>query len=167
MGSGKVVKLAQNKHGIDNFEKEILEIFDYYAMMYQYEALLVNEEFVARDDTYNLKVGGYGGFDYINSSGIGIEASKKGNKISNELQKELFKDDNWCNKRSNKISDGLKLAYKNGTKTVIQNRELNSIRNKNKRWVKNSELKIRKRIEKEEVEYFLQNNEGWSEGKKF
>jgi peroxiredoxin family protein len=31
------------------------------------EKRIVNEEFVAQSDNYNLRVGGYGGFDYVNS----------------------------------------------------------------------------------------------------
>ena len=36
--------------------------------MYAKEAELVNTEFVARRDTYNLKLGGHGGFDHIHNS---------------------------------------------------------------------------------------------------
>jgi hypothetical protein len=38
--------------------------------MFAAEACLVTEEFLARDDVYNLRLGGFGGFDYINNLGI-------------------------------------------------------------------------------------------------
>jgi len=37
--------------------------------MYKRENEIVDEEFVARLDTYNLKVGGDGGWDFCNSTG--------------------------------------------------------------------------------------------------
>ena len=68
MGSGKYLKYAQEKYGIKNFEKEILFIFETPEEMYAKEAEIVNEEFIATENTYNLKLGGFGGFDYINSN---------------------------------------------------------------------------------------------------
>jgi group I intron endonuclease len=67
MGSGKYLKYSQEKHGIENFTKEILFVFDTPELMYAKEAEIVNDEFLAEENTYNLKLGGYGGFDYLNA----------------------------------------------------------------------------------------------------
>lgn len=62
VGSGLSLRAAIKKHGIENFKKEILHIFDTEEEMNAKEAELVSEEFVARRDTYNIAVGGQGGF---------------------------------------------------------------------------------------------------------
>lgn len=61
MGSGNLIIKAINKYGVENFTKEIL--FDVYGkdLMDFLEEAIVDEAFVAREDTYNLKVGGEGG----------------------------------------------------------------------------------------------------------
>lgn len=66
MGSGKYLRYAQEKHGLENFSKEILFVFDNPKQMYETEAAIVTEEFLADENTYNLKRGGNGGFDYLN-----------------------------------------------------------------------------------------------------
>ena len=68
MGSGKVIQRSIEKNGIENFTKTILEHFDSAEEMYAREKEVVNEDFLDRDDTYNLRRGGSGGFDYINNS---------------------------------------------------------------------------------------------------
>lgn len=70
MGSGKHLRRAIEKYGIENFTKEILFQFDNEADMNAKEAELVTEEFCLREDTYNLCPGGQGGWGYVNSSGL-------------------------------------------------------------------------------------------------
>lgn len=67
MGSGKLLRRAQEKYGIDNFSKDILHVFNTEEEMNAKEKELVTEEFCLREDTYNICVGGLGGFSYINS----------------------------------------------------------------------------------------------------
>ena len=92
MGSGKHLRHSIQKYGIENFKKEILFQFDNEEEMNAKEAELVTEEFCLREDTYNLCVGGQGGFSHINrdkefmfqkNSKGGI----KGSKTTNELRR--------------------------------------------------------------------------------
>jgi hypothetical protein len=65
MGSGKLIKLAIVKYGLENFNKIILNVFDSEDKAAILEKMIVNDYFVSLPNTYNMKVGGYGGFDHI------------------------------------------------------------------------------------------------------
>ena len=92
MGSGKLLKAAINKYGIENFTKEILFQFDNESNMNVKEAEIVNKEFVLLESNYNLCVGGHGGFSYINLNNLqnlnkNIEQKQKISKtLSNRIK---------------------------------------------------------------------------------
>jgi uncharacterized cupin superfamily protein len=88
MGSGKYLKMSQNKYGLNNFKKEIISIFDNKKEMLDLERDLVNEEFVLRKDTYNLKIGGEGGWDHL--KGFITVKDKAGNIYSVSKTDERF-----------------------------------------------------------------------------
>lgn len=58
MGSGRRIKAAIKEHGLENFEKIILYKFDTVKEMIAKEEELVDRAFIAREDTYNVIVGG-------------------------------------------------------------------------------------------------------------
>ena len=60
IGSGKALNRAFVKHGKNNFTREILEFFGSSEEAFAAEAKIVNDEFVLREDTYNMKPGGFG-----------------------------------------------------------------------------------------------------------
>jgi hypothetical protein len=113
MGSGKVIKRAIEKHGISNFKKDILEYFDDSHAMYAREKQIVTDEFLLREDTYNIMRGGHGGFDYINKNNLGVTdhwknnpeshiiGSIKGGNKTKELKKGIHDPNNrfkgWVN----------------------------------------------------------------------
>lgn len=78
LGSGKYLKRAIGKYGRKNFIKEIINIFDNPHDAFLAEASIVTKELVENKLCYNVKIGGYGGFDYINS----LDMSDRNIKIS-------------------------------------------------------------------------------------
>ena len=121
MGSGKILKDAKNKHGIENFEKEILYQVEDSELMYLVEKELVDEEFVSRRDTYNIKEGGEGGWEFNNSKqGIYNRSHTFSDfqKIGAKASSEKFKNDiEYRNKQITHLKEISKL----GTKKYLEN----------------------------------------------
>ena len=123
MGSGLRIRRAIKKYGLENFEKTILFECKSEEEMNAKEAEIVNEDFIARDDVYNIKLGGDGGWDYLN--GLNSPYPKGSNKRHNAMikanknrdnvkshQKALKTRQNWSIEKrqevSNAISEGIK-----------------------------------------------------------
>lgn len=62
LGSGKYLKNAIAKYGIESFKKEILHVFETAEEMNIKERELVTEEFCKQRNNYNIREGGEGGF---------------------------------------------------------------------------------------------------------
>lgn len=118
MGSGKYLNHAINKHGIDNFTKEILFVYDNPKDMYEKEAELVNEDFLAEANTYNLRIGGMGGFDYINNNGL--NGTLAGVKKREEL---LSNNPDWTDSFNKKRKEGRENRSEENIKAAAQKRK--------------------------------------------
>lgn len=86
LGSGKLIKAAIVKYGAESFNKQIIAIFDDKESAYLLEKELVTIE----ELSYNLKLGGEGGFDYLNTGSSShllrcSVAGKLGAKRANEV----------------------------------------------------------------------------------
>ena len=90
LGSGKLLRSAIKKYGIENFKKETLQIFDNPEEMFEMESVLVNEEFIGRKDTYNLKEGGKANWYYLNEF---YWTNEK--RIEHNRRYSPFKDKEW------------------------------------------------------------------------
>jgi hypothetical protein len=121
-GSGLLLGRAVEKHGKENFVKEILVECQTEEEMNQKEADIVDEDFIARDDTYNIMLGGQGGWKHINESGrnkyIGLGNQTHGlqNLLHGDaLKSKLIAGGRWEEYKKN-ISDGVKSTIrKKGT----------------------------------------------------
>ncbi len=93
LGSGKLIKAAIAKYGTESFKKEIIAIFEDKESAYLIEKELVTIE----ELSYNLKIGGEGGFDYLNTGSDAhllrcSIAGKIGARRTNEVVKEKLSD---------------------------------------------------------------------------
>jgi hypothetical protein len=173
IGSGKYLKHAIEKHGIENFKKEILFVFDNPEEMFAKEAEIVTVDFLTEENTYNLKVGGFGGFDYIN---------KDASKLSERNRKIAASRDYSDPKYSEKLSFATK-GKNLGKRSALGNKswtgKVHSIETKNKigaankkmigsknsqfgtMWIMNPQTKLNKKIAKSDT---IPN--GWVRGRK-
>jgi group I intron endonuclease len=142
MGSGKKLKLAIRKYGIDSFVKEILHVFDNETDMRNKEKELV----IISENTYNLCDGGKGGFSYINRSGKNL---RTGVVLSDETKKKISKSKkgtpHWnkggtiSDETKKKISINTSLALK-GTKKSDEHKK--NLSESIKLWHKNKKAGI-------------------------
>lgn len=94
MGSGKTLKAAIKKYGLENFEKTILYCFDSEDKAYLKESEIVTADFIKREDTYNLVLGGIG-YNYGKMHpNYGKPSYNKGIPMSNEQKKKLS-ENHW------------------------------------------------------------------------
>ena len=185
MGSGKIIKRVIEKYGIDNFEKVILETFEDSKSMYAREKEVVNEEFLLREDTYNLRRGGHGGFDYINKNNlngfsnvdVAVRAAIIVNKIRTKRLKEKMKDRSFKSALYEKVGatklerTGSKNGWLNKHHSCKSKNQISiSMKNKNrgslngnfgKCWINKEGLA--KMIKRDEVDIWI--NAGWQLGR--
>lgn len=93
LGSGSRFKKALAKYGSENFERKVLRECDSAEEMFEAERELVNEEWVKDPNTYNLKVGGEGGWDYINKNKVRWNDEKR--KAHSDEMKERRNSGLW------------------------------------------------------------------------
>lgn len=190
MGSGKYLKRAIEKHGVENFTKEILFVFDNSDEMYAKEAELVNEDFLAEENTYNLKVGGFGGFGFVNENnlnGYSIDPNfcKKGRVAADKALEKKYGSE-WRkvlidSARTPEVIRKRKETYlKNGNRPSTQQLMTDDAITKKKEtykriehqrgsknsqhgtmWIFNEELKQSKKIKKTDA-----IPDGWCKGRK-
>lgn len=187
LGSGKYLKRAINKYGKDCFEKVILYVFDNKKEMDDKETELVNEEYVKNKNTYNLKMGGEGGWDYLNDGSDSHiirckEAGKKGYKatiksIGKEKLHEICRENilRWLKSDDPEIkrkrSENSSKSFKGNHHTKETKRKIgdaNSIHQKGsgnssygKCWIHNDIKNMM--IKKEDLHLYI--NDGWIKGR--
>jgi len=89
-GSGKAIKRAVNKYGKESFKKEVLFIFNNKKEAYLKEKELVDVSMIANKNSYNMKIGGFGGWPIIEYTDKRREAWKnKPEKEKLEYKKNL------------------------------------------------------------------------------
>ena len=111
LGSGTLLKRAIQKHGRQNFTKEILYVFDNEDDMNKKEKELV----VVSENSYNLCEGGQGGFGYINRNRLNytIEKNKSISLLGDKEFRKIYQKE---------ITDGLKKGRMKSLE-MLKNRE--------------------------------------------
>lgn len=110
LGSGYVIKSAIRLYGKEFFNKELLFVFDNKEDMFAKEREIVNETFVNDPMTYNIKLGGWGGFDTIDHQSDEHRSIMRSNRTqTNQKLLEKYGED-WRRIISQKGKINSKLA---------------------------------------------------------
>jgi hypothetical protein len=111
MGSGKLLKLAIKKYGIENFTKDIIFEASSAEEMFSKEKELVE----IGPHTYNLKKGGDGGFDFVNKNLSKEHRSNVGKLGNKSLQNRLKSDKDFNDWFVTRMSEVAKNRHAEGT----------------------------------------------------
>lgn len=86
LGSGLLITRSIKKYGVDNHLREILAFAKDRDELVKLEESIVTESLLTDNLCMNLRLGGQGGWDYINKSGIG---GFGGHNHSDEAKKRI------------------------------------------------------------------------------
>ncbi len=177
-GSGTYLKKSIIKHGPENFIKEIIHIFDNEGEMNAKEKELVSLEFCLREDTYNIAVGGLGGFGFRTAEQR-IESGSKGQRIFKEkygpefLQiigkkgrdkiQQLLKDDPDFMKKFNKRSF---LNKHHTEESKLKIGQANSVHQKGSKNSQFGKMWITDGVDSKKIKNTDNIPEGWYKGRK-
>ena len=115
MGSGKLIKRAVSKYGVENFRKEWLGFYEDEEELNYMERVFVDETWVSRSDTYNLKIGGEGGWNYINKHNITNRSGMKGKHLAKETKQKISEATKGKNKGKTPWNKGKTNVYSQET----------------------------------------------------
>jgi hypothetical protein len=191
LGSGKLIKEAVKEYGTDVFDKEILYVFEDCKLAYEMELCLVNDDFIKDEDTYNIRIGGIGGWSYINGDEELSKERDKRIKSMNSIAVQAFKEkfDNDPDFKQ-KCLEHIRKMSKMGQKTLHEKYpngvwygkrhsedskkkigEANSIHQKGSKnsqygtcWIYNETDEKNMKIKKEDIDEYINN--GWKKGRK-
>lgn len=136
MGSGKAIKYAIRKYGIDNFKKEILFECSSAEEMFSKEKEIVTEDIVNDRLSYNLKLGGTANFYYINKNKLNHKSNqhlilsqklKSNKKYKKDFIKKMtiINKENGIKKRGVSTSrKGMILVYNGDRRKYIDKNEI-------------------------------------------
>lgn len=105
LGSNLPLKRAIKKYGRKNFKKEIIKFCDSEEEMFECEANIVNEDFITREDTYNLIEGGKGWTGLgqrVLELGIGIHSLSFDERSKNSKERIANTDPELLRERNSK-----------------------------------------------------------------
>lgn len=174
MGSGKRIRYAIRKHGIENFTKEILFVFDSEDEMKNKEIELVTEDFIKREDTYNLRPGGKGGWSAEElAKGRSLGGSVTCRILNAKHHQRMKNDIEYRTKCSKSLSLA---ALRNPKGSIALNSEETNIKRKQKfleighaQGSKNSQfgsMWITNETESKKIKNSESIPEGWTKGRK-
>jgi len=178
MGSGSIITRAIEKYGVENFIKTILETFESQEEMFAREKEIVTEEFLSREDTYNLRRGGLGGFDYLNYKFPKMKEIRSTNGLNSKGRKNPtgglhFKGDkqHFCNMvevRKQKAEDAGKSFNEHRLGTTLTNitKEKIAIANSGENNSQFGSMWITNGSENKKIKKTDPIPEGWYKGRK-
>lgn len=172
IGSGDNILRAINKHGRENFKREILHIFSSPEEMFLKEAAIVDSEFIKRKDVYNIIVGGYGGHNKGSKGLKHMHRKETGERCAvHEQAIPKMIDQGWELGRNMSSTTNTIWIHKDQQKKMIDPSLLDQFKKEGwiqglpksptsgKKWIYNVEIDKYSLCEKSEMDQKL--SEGW------
>ena len=141
MGSGLALQRAYKKYGTEHFKKTIISFHDTYKEALEEENRIVDKDFVLREDTYNLHIGGFhweGGSKSLFEKMSNAQKLRFKDKSAREHLSKNFKEC-WENEEYRKMME--EKVYSNSER----NQKISEGRSK---WAKDNPEENRKLMDK-------------------